>query len=233
MRVTSDNWRLNWVSEKCEIATRLSRGEAGGTYSEATILVCAALSALSAEVWPFDRIDRKRFIELLVRIAPLTSNAATVSVPLLVQHLIAQGDLKNATALEKERLSMSPTRVVAGPEVDLSEREIQEICPTLNFAMIRRHSYACLLYEDVRSSYAHEYRSGSRADSWAMTQFEGQAASYVNRLLQPGIPEVGRFIHFHIEWLHKLAVDVASNIDAIAPTIPRVAPTTWWIEGAS
>lgn len=230
--MTSVSWRTDWVGEKCEIAAKLARGIAGGTYSESTILVCAALSALSAEVWPGDRIDRKRFVELLVRIASLSASTTSISVPLLVQHLAATGDHANSTTLARALLSFSPTRVVAGPEVDRGEIEVLTLCPSLDIKTVRRHSYACLLYEDVRSAYAHEYRPGSRADSWAMTEYEGQPVSYVNRLLKPGTPETGRFIHFHIEWLRHVAVDLASNVDALATTIPRSHPGVWWIEGA-
>jgi len=230
--MASMSWRADWVREKCEIATALSQGEAGGTYSESTILVCAALSALSAEVWLDRGIDRKRFVELLVRFGSSTTTLTTISVPLLVQHLTAAGDHANSAVLMKALLSFSPTRIVSGPEVDRAEAEILTLCPSLERKTIRGHSYACLLYEEVRSSYAHEYRPGSRADSWAMTQYAGQAVSYVNRLLEPGIPETNRFIHFHSEWLTQMATDLAASIDALASTIPRSVPAAWWIDGA-
>ena len=230
--MTSASWRADWVREKCDIAAALSRGEAGGTYSESTILVCAALSALSAEVWPGRGIDRRRFVELLVRIGSSTTILTSVSVPLLAQYLSVAGDHANSTILMKALLSFSPTRVVAGPQVDKAEVEVASLCPSLDRKIIRDHSYACLLCEEVRSSYAHEYRPGSRAASWPMAQYVGQAVSYVNRLLKSGTPETGRFIHFHIEWLRQMAVDLAANIDALAPTIPRSVPAAWWIDGA-
>lgn len=230
--MTSVNWRADWVRDKCEIALALSRGEAGGTYSESTILVCAALSALSAEVWPGLRIDRRRFIELLVRMGSATTTSTSISVPLLVQHLAAEGDHSNSTILMKAQLAFSPTRVIAGPEVDIAEAEVLKLCPSLDPKTIREHSYACLLYEEVRSSYVHEYRPGNRADSWPMAQYTGQAVSYVNRLLEPGTPKTGRFIHFHIEWLVQIAGGLAANIDALTLAIPRAAPAAWWIDGA-
>lgn len=220
------------MREKCDIAAELARGAAGGTYSESTILVCAVLSALSAEVWPGDRIDQKRFVELLVRLSTSANSTTTISIPLLVQHLVAANDHVNSTALTRALLSFSPTRIVSGPEVDRSEADVLALCPFLHIKTIRKHSYAYLLYEEVRSSYAHEYRPGSRVDSWPMTEYDGQAVSYVNRLLKPGILETGRLIHFHTEWLRRVAIDLASNIDAHATTIPRALPTAWWIEGA-
>lgn len=231
--MTSEHWRSDWVRDKCAIALALARGEAGGTYSESTILVCAALSALAAEVWPGLRIDRKRFIELLVRMGDTAATSASISVPLLVQHLDAEGDHCHSNILAKAQLGFSPTRVISGPEVDIAESEILKLCPSLDPKIIREHSYACLLYEEVRSSYAHEYRPGSRVDSWAMAQYTDQAVSYVNRLLEPGTPKTGRFIHFHIEWLVQLSVGLASAVDALASATPGSAPAVWWIEGAS
>lgn len=207
-------------------------GEAGGTYSESTILVCAALSALSAEVWPGRGIDRRRFVELLVRIGSSTAVRTSISVPLLIQHLSAIGDHANSAVLTKALLSFSSTRIVAGPEVDRAESDVLTLCPSLDLKTIRGHSYACLLYEEIRSSYAHEYRPGSRADSWAMTQYIGQAVSYVNRLLKPETPKTERLIHFHIEWLRQMAIDLAMSIDILASEIPRSVPASWWIEGA-
>jgi hypothetical protein len=230
--MATQSWRCDWVTEKCEIASALARGEARGSYSEAAILVCAALNALAAEVWPGRGLDRARFIELLVRLSPSPNFPMTISVPLLVQYLESSPSKASAKLLTDSLLPFSPTRVVTGPEVDKMEGELVSICPELTSKTIRKFSYACLLYEEVRSSYAHEYRPGDKADSWPMTMCEGQSVSYVNRLLEAGIPETGRLIHFHIAWLTKLAAELASNVDALSATLPRQAPSSWWIDGA-
>jgi len=231
--MTSESWRSDWVTEKCEIATALARGEAGGSYSEAAILVCAALSALSAEVWPGRNIDRARFVELLVRFSSTPNIPMTISVPLLVRHIELTSSKSSAKLLRDAFLPFSETRVVTGQDVDKSEDAVLSIYSDLTAKDIRKFSYACLLYEEVRSAYAHEYKPGAKADSWPMTMSEGQSVSYVNRLLSPGVPETGRFIHFHIAWLAKLAVDIAVNIDTHRATLPRQAPASWWIDGAT
>jgi hypothetical protein len=110
---------------------------------------------------------------------------------------------------------------------------VLSICSDFTAKGIRKFSYACLLYEEVRSAYAHEYKPGAKADSWPMTMSEGQSVSYVNRLLAAGVPETGRLIHFHIAWLAKLAVDIARNIDTHRTTLPRQIPASWWIDGAA
>lgn len=230
--MVSESWRCDWVTEKCEIASALARGEAGGSYSEAAILVCAALSALAAEVWPGRNIDRARFIELLVRLGPTPDLLMTISIPLLVRHIDLTSSKPSAKLLRDKFLPFSETRVITGPEVDKTEGEVLSICSDFTPKDIRKFSYACLLYEEVRSAYAHEYKPGTRADSWPMTMSEGQSVSYVNRLLSPCIPEAGRFIHFHIASLAKLAVDIARNIDIHRSTLPQQTPAIWWIDGA-
>jgi len=227
-----ESWRCDWVTEKCQIATALARGEAGGTYSESAILVCATMSALAAEVWPGRNIDRARFIELLVRIGPTPDLPMVISVPLFIRHVELTSSKSCAKLLSDKLLPISATRVITGPDVDKTEGEVLSICSGFTSKDIRKFSYACLLYEEVRSAYAHEYRPGDKADSWPMTRSEGQSVSYVNRLLTPGIPETGRLIHFHIDWLAKLAIDIARNIDIDCATLPQQAPATWWIDGA-
>ena len=74
--MSSQTWRRNWVSDKCAVAGRLSRGEAGGGYAESVILVCATLSALSAELWVGRNIDRVRFIEMLVKFGRNSNESA-------------------------------------------------------------------------------------------------------------------------------------------------------------
>lgn len=226
------SWRCDWVSEKCEVASALARGEAGGSYSEAAILVCAALNALAAEVWPGRNIDRARFIELLVRLGTSPKFLMTISTPLLVRYLETTHSKASATLLTSKLLNFSQTRVVTGSEVDRVEGELMSICPDLTPKEIRKFSYACLLYEEVRSSYAHEYKPGAKADSWPMTMSADQSVSYVNRLLVAGVPETGRLIHFHITWLTELAVDIASSIDALDRALPHQVPSSWWIDGA-
>lgn len=231
--LTSQSWRCDWVSKKCEIASALAQGEAGGSYGEAVIIVCTALNALAAEVWPGRGHDRKRFIELLVRLGSSPNLLMTISTPLLVRHLATTSPPQDsATLLKNALLDFSPTRVVTGSEVDKMENDLKFISPVLKTKTIRKFSYACLLYEEVRTSYAHEYKPGDKADSMSMSRYEGQPVSYVNRLLAAGVAETGRLIHFNITWLTRLAVDIARSIDAPGTVLPGQEPDIWWIDGS-
>jgi hypothetical protein len=228
--VAADTWRTEWVTEKCAIARALARGQAGGGYGEAAIIVSAALSALAAEVWPGRRIDRARFVELLVRFAP-ESDTARISVPLLIQELNSVPEPALAGALWKAFLPASPGRVITS-SIDKLDDEILGVCPQLKTERTRKFSYACLLYEEVRSSYAHEYKAGANAESWPMSCATDESASYVNRLVGPGLSETKRLIHFHIEWLTRVALTIAGNVDARRGAVPLPTPTHWWIDGA-
>ena len=227
--MSSPTWRKNWVTVKCDVARRLSDGEAGGSYAEAAILVCTTLSALSAELWEGRGIDRVRFIEALAQLGPNASECRVISVPLLTQHL--DNSQRGAEAILLRRAFSLPTsaRVVTGPDVDQTEDSVLLICPELEVAELRRFSYASILYGEVRSSYAHTYKPGEMADSWPMTMLANQHVSYINRL-NDGL-EMQRLAHFHFDWLAGLAIELASVVDGLPDVLPRAQPQVWWVQG--
>jgi hypothetical protein len=230
--VSTYSWRRRWVEDKRAIAERISRGEAGGGYPEAVILICAALSALSAELWPGRGIDKSRFVELLVRLGPHSAYCKTISVPLLVQFLADSKRTTEAGTLGRELGFPHFSRVLTGPEIDASEDEILRSCPSLEIKDLRRCSYASVLYQEIRSSYAHEYQPGENAESWPMTMKPDQRVSYINRLVDAEKLKVQRLIHFHVEWLGELATGLAASVDA-EEAVPRPLPVQWWSEGAT
>ena len=226
--MSSQTWRRNWVGEKCDVAARLSRGDAGGSYAESAIIVCAALSALSAELWEGSSIDRFRFIEMLTQFGPQSHQCKTVSIPLLVQHL--RNSSRNSEALKVQQAFSLPTsaRVLTGPDVDRSEQEVLSVCPQLDLKEVRKFSYAAILYSEIRSSYEHQYRPGEQADSWPMAMLDDQKVSYINRMT--GSQEMRRLVHIHIEWVMQLAIELSSVVDQLANTLPLPKPPAWWAD---
>src|SRR6476661_2152287 len=154
--------RETWVERKVSTAKRLAAGECGGSYSEAVLIVCAAISALAAEAWPGEGKDKRRFVELLIMLTPV---AKTISVPLLVHELADERRHGYARRLQREFLPPYGSRVVSGPDVDRPERELRRLCRGLTIVEVRRYSYASLLYERLRSPMVHEYRTGARTVS--------------------------------------------------------------------
>lgn len=219
------NWISEWVTKKREIAERLASGECGGSYGEAALILCSVLNALAAGTWKGDRIDRKRFVELLQRYAPENLCPIRVSLPLLVGALREAGKSSEMSAIQSRCLQDGHSRVLTGEDIDLDEAGILAICPTVPMALMRECSYANILYRDVRSSYAHEYRPGKRADSWPMTQRTDVAISYVN-----WANESDRHIHFHVPWLGALVTAVSRALDPIADSLPLTPPVKWWVD---
>ncbi len=218
-------WRKEWAQKKSDIALKLAAGECGGSYGEAVIILCAVLSALSAEVWPGLGIDRVRFVELLKEFAPPDLNVTRISIPLLVAYLRTSDRRAKSEVIKKTFLNYYPSRVLVGDEVDKSETEILSECSTLTAKALRKHSYANLLYGEIRSGYAHQYRPGERADSWSMTTGDA-AISYINWIENPD-----RHIHLHVSWISKLTLTTAEAVDAAAASLPRTPLPPWWVAG--
>lgn len=219
-------WRSRWVSGKQAVAARLQNGEAGGGYSEAVLILTAVISALAAEAWPGeDKIDRKRFNEVLIKTVPADLNTARVSVPLLIGYLRKTGKTANAAKAADAFTCHDDSRVLVGKDVDRLENEIQALLPTLDLLSIRKCSYANLLYEEVRSPYVHGYQPGKRADSHSMTSRDADV-SYTNWVDNPD-----RSIHFHADWISRITLPIALVLDSAKNPPPFPRPTKWWIEG--
>jgi len=221
-----DNWRTDWARTKRDVALRLSSKECGGSYAEAVIILCALISAMAAEVWPGRGKDRKRFIEVLVQFAPSNLNTRRISIPLLVKSLREESRTSESNSLEKTYLDYSRTQVLTGDQVDKFEEEIICKCPSLKLKEIRDCSYGSLLYEEIRSAYAHEYHPGSRADSSPLTCIRTAAVSYVN-----WVDDIDRHIYFHVQWIADVSIAITEVIDASKTTLPRVDPLKWWVDG--
>ncbi len=218
----------HWINEKTAVVKRLIDRELGGGYDEAAILICAMLSAMSKTVWPGRSIDRARFVELLVHHGSEAEICRHVSVPILCEHLEANRRGQEAEALRHAFRVPKSALVITGAQVDRLESDVISVCPELSLKLIRSHSYANLLYEDLRSSYAHEYQPGPRVDIWEMTMRIGEKVSYVNRAPRAPYMEMTRAIFFQVDWLIALTRSIAENLDALPESI-QPPPSSWWI----
>ncbi len=220
--------RREWMKSKCNIALRLDNGDCGASYDEAIIVLCAAISSVAAECWPKckprDSIDKARFVELLKDSASPSIMSTHISVPLLIDRLYLDSRASEVAVLRQ--YLPEPFTILTGTNVDKSEVELRTLCPSLPIKDIRSCSYANILYEEVRSGYMHKYKPSDRAESWPITAKQDQAVSYVNVIKGPY-----RRIHFHIEWVAKLAMTVAESADCIESAIPLKRPLYWWIHG--
>jgi hypothetical protein len=221
----------SFVEQKIKTAQAIAAGCCGGTYAEGSLILCSIISAMSAIAWPGDHIDKKRFVEIITRY-PLEIDPKKVSRPLLVQ----DGKVCNL------RIGISEKAFKLTEANDLNEEDVVKLCPDLKLAEIRKYSYAHLLYEQIRCSYAHEYRIGQKAsDHDSIRQklnINESDISYVytNR----DNPTSRQVIHFPLKWIASVAEGVARGLD-IEPSkkgkIPFEelflgVPTPWWLEGA-
>src|SRR5262245_13085696 len=118
MKNAMDTWRTEFVQKKAALARRLAAGQCGGSYGEAAMILCATVSALAAEVWRDDGIDRVRFTQVLVDFAPEDLHPTRVSIPLLLGHLRAKKRDTERDVIQKTFLpDDTPGQILIGDDV--------------------------------------------------------------------------------------------------------------------
>lgn len=218
--------RSDWVASKKSTALCLAQGKCGGSYAEGVIILSATISAMASEAWPGTNIDKKRFVEITKNYCDQKLSPTRISLPILIGYLRDNGKVSEAEILRKKFMNFQDTRVLIGNDVDKMDAEILSECPNLTYKDIRRFSYICLLYEDIRSSFMHEYRTGKRADIWAMSSCSDDQISYVNWM-----NDSDRHIHYPVQWMGMVAQSVAEAIDRNVSQFPLSQPVAWWLDG--
>ena len=222
---------LAWSQRRSHLIAGLARGELGGTYADACVIAATAFSEIASTLWPGDdRIDRNRFVETWHEYTRREINRNLISVPVLIEWLEKNGQPQDA----KRLIDHNPmahdfgnlTRIVTWKDVDLCEQKIHEICPALEFKIIRSHSYANLFYREVRSAYTHTSPIGKYASSFSMTLDES-GVSYENKMHVPH-----RRIHFEVDWLIQVLNLIVQNLEPDFRESPRTRPAQWWLNGA-
>jgi hypothetical protein len=219
----------SFVEQKIKTAKTIADGCCEGTYAEGSLILCSIISAMAAIAWPGNHIDKRRFVEIIIRY-PLEIDPKKVSKPLLAQ----DSKVSNLT------LGISNIAYYLTEDIDLNETEVLHLCPNLTRSEIRKYSYAHLLYEQIRCSYAHEYRIGHKAkdhDSLRpMARINDSAISYVN---ENRGTTLYRGIHFPIKWIASVAQGVARGLDNEPSNKGKMPfedlwleiPTPWWLDG--
>jgi hypothetical protein len=117
------------TKKKRNLALRLVAGELEGSYGDGIIVLCAAISALAAQVWPGKRKDQRRFVEVLKEFAPPGLNTTRISIPLLIGWLRTQRGREAETAILEQAFLNNPQGAsLDGDCVDKSEEEILRVC---------------------------------------------------------------------------------------------------------
>ncbi len=220
----SNSWLKEWSDKKVELALRLNAGECGGSYAEAVIILCSVLSGIAADVWPGRNQDRKRFVELLIKYTAASFDCQKVSVPLLVGAIRNCGYIPLSNQIKSDLMPFGETRVITSSDVDKTIDELRVAYPEIDTATLKKNSYSCVLYEEIRSGYVHEYKPGERSDSWAMTR-QDSSISYINRIDKPD-----RLIYFNVSWLVSLVREVVDTLSKTDPLPTFNAYSLWWLD---
>lgn len=222
----------SWVEEKIRIAQAVASGCCGGGYDEGALIVCAAISAMSALAWPGRGIDKKRFIEILTK-AEINPSPLKISIPLLCQE---DSCLKNVLLASNKSFYLTT-------EIDKDYSELITFLMQKDIVIndaqrktIKQNSYGFLLYNQIRCGFVHEYKIGENATTFdQMRNISNVNANNVSYTVINDSPQ--RRIHFPISWISHLSRIVAHWLDEqraekgkqIFETIDLPFPDKWWI----
>jgi hypothetical protein len=217
---------MTFTDSKVRLAAALNGGLGGGTYGEAILVTSSLLSAIAAYLWPGDRIDRARFVELWHSHASPSLAPTLISLPLLITARREVGDMAAVKALESTSTAAFcgdpeyDSLVLEGPSVDLPETQVCALVPHLSRKEIRHYTYPAVFYREVRSPYVHEFSSGRQSSASPMSTNEN-VVSYVNQ-------SPHRTIHFGMGFLDAVVRSIAASADNVFANAPLRLPATWW-----
>lgn len=192
-------------------------------YADYVLILCAVMSACAARTWNGTGIDRKRFVELLVRNSTNDHHITWICMPALIN----AGHLKQADV--NANWNNHCDRIYTDEEIDMELSVAELKFPQVERKVLKKHSYASLIYEWLRCGYAHEYMpSGSITE---YPPYHGNARlSYIRRLelnSAKAITSSHLRIGFHLDYLLELAEYHATNLAVSSAAVPPI----WWIDG--
>ena len=213
-----------YLRERIDLVKALAESrELPVKYADLGLITCAVMSACAAWRWPGRRIDRGRFVELLARHSHDGFRASWVSVPAL---------LNEGLITEEQTPYARPgnhLRIYTDDEIDLSMTDAEQAFPGIEKRRLRSQSYACLIYEQLRCGYSHNYFADRDitafppSDDHARVSYIGRVSSVLRTGRGPGLQ---RMIYFHLEYL----IELAEHHVAILPGGAESAPAEWWID---
>lgn len=206
----------NFLRGRLELVEKLESEITEAAYADLVLIITAVISACAALRWPGIGIDKKRFVELLVKHSPEDFHTTWISVPALINgKFIEEKDTPYGLPGES-------TRIFCGQEIDVAFNVAKEKYPQVPVRDLRRHSYACLIYEWLRCGYSHEYCPNQNITK-VQASYRQVRISYIGRSAPNGVK---RMVSFHLNYLKNLAQHHVSYL--IENQSPK--PNSWWIE---
>lgn len=227
----ADNLR-QWTENRVEIADGIMQLMRPGLSPvfDAEVILCCALAATAHAAWPGERIDRKRFVQLLVDHCDTVPNPTTISIGVLRKNLKDAGKDSMEEAVRHGLWQTSDpfcSRNFRAAEVDCDEASIQKAFPNLTLKELRKASYANILYEDLRCGLVHEYQQKENLIFEERFDEREVSYSYVSgfpRLIMPyGV------VRDIVQSTCKNFFSAWETTDQFELELPR--PSPWWIDG--
>lgn len=206
----------DFLRGRLELVEALESSFTAAAYADLVLIITAVLSACASVRWPGTGIDKRRFVELLVKQSPEDFHTDWVSVPALINEgFIAERDTPYG-------LPGKSTQVFYDQEIDLAFEEAKVKYSQVPVRQLCKHSYACLIYEWLRCGYAHEYCPHENVTHVPASHRKARV-SYIGRSTHNGLK---RMVSFHIDYLKDLAQHHVSNL----PEESSPTPNLWWID---
>jgi|SRR5271157_4629059 len=216
---------------KLELAKFLVVEKGDQAELDAEILLCCAISGLAAILWPGTGIDRQRFIEFLVEYSQSTSNLQLISTPVLASQLRDMGDTSSAIHLSRKFFPGNPSEEIKPMQVDQGETMVVATLSSVDLKVIRRASYASIIYNDLRCALVHEYSISPYITNFNL--FGTHATlSYTNMTLEDG--QSRRLLHIPFQYLADVLDGTAQAVFAYwskSSQWERPRPALWWTDG--
>lgn len=211
-----------FLRERMELVRALTSTALPVTYADMALITCGVLSACAARRWPSEdkreKIDRRRFVELLVMHSPSDFHTDWISVPMLLNEgAIVEADTPYEAG--------SQTRIFRDEEIDLTFERAAARYPNVERRALIECCYAYLIYERLRCGYAHEYCPGEYVTDVQASRRDARV-SYISRHIGLCPTSVRRTASFNILYL----IELADYHVGILPNAPCQRPSTWWLD---
>lgn len=185
------------------------------TFYDEGILLCSVLIACAAQRWPGEDVDRKRFVELLVRHSRDEMMCSWVSLPMLIRRGVIEETMPALSLPSKDN-------VWRDVDVDHPIATVLESRADLSPIEAKRCSYANLIYD----WHAGGYPTISAALSPITCVPTGRKRSRVSYFKQDPPSKSDWFVGLSITYLYELAKHHA----AIVVEHAEARPLKWWLD---
>ena len=230
----------NWIKSKIKIAECLCKGGCNGSYDDAVLILCGALSGVASDLWPSalspkQGIDKMRFVELMVKHSKSNPHPELISVPLL--YITRSKDplqKDNAHVIEQQFKSLNlwsgplGTRIITCKDYHLSDKDAQSLLNGLPLQEIRKYSYAYVFYDQLRCGYVHEGKPRKMATTGRMGM--SRRNPKIEYLLEDHVNIIHK-ICFSFDWIKEMVLSISDIYEELDADSPATKPTKWWLDG--